>query len=153
LTSNGAAETTLESLRTKVSDQEPYFMKLEGHDKDGNFTADYYYSPGLSVLKREDGDGSAVYVYDEEKRAEKVQVTRRGVAYMYRLDNPRLPSGFPESLLELCFENGEGAVDGENSFRFEADINGDNLVLTVTSLVFDPTPDDPGVASIGRYFK
>jgi outer membrane lipoprotein-sorting protein len=180
LTSSVAAEPALDALRQKASEHETYAMTLEGSDENGKYTAVYFYSPELSVLTRMDREGKTLFLYDREKRADKVQVTRQGVAYMYRLDNPRLPANFPGSLLSAYLESATGrgqeqATDEGNALLFETD-KGDTLTfvfkspgeferldvvrvgdkaqtLSVTQLEFDPEPDHPDLASIGRYIR
>ena len=88
------------ALLARLEKHESYSLQIEGRDEDGEFKATYLYTPDLQVLKRRDAKGESTYLYDKLKRPEKVMVTRLGVAYLYRLDNPNLPEYFPGSLLE-----------------------------------------------------
>src|SRR5690606_10255118 len=100
------------------------------------------------------------YLYDKVKRPEKVMVTRDGVAYMYRLDNPLLPEYLPGSLLsyylarvddqEIAFKL---AADGEIEALKVGDFGERGEGFSVNAIAFDPEPSDPMLSRFARYLR
>lgn len=180
LTTSSLADNGIEELKRELQDHDSYAARLEGRDGDGEFSALYFHSPELRVLRRKDRKGKVVFEYDKRSRTDKVTVTRGGVAYRYKLDNPLLPSHFPDSLVEFLVgqATGEASVeqtdegtsesyrtedggvvtflyggDGSlDSIRYEAS-DESRFVLRVTNLMFDPQTDTQEFSRLNRYIR
>lgn len=178
LQSGALADARIEALTEALDNHDSYSLEITGRDENGEFTATYFYSPEVRVLSREDRDGNSLYLYNKLSRPDKVMVTRRGVAYRYRLDNPRLPAFFPESLLEhylgKALRSGASQGDGESAvyhleddrelvIRLEPDgrlaemevrtAESGLSIYSFDSLVFDPDLDGPEYSKLSRYIS
>lgn len=175
LTQVVSAEPEIEALRRQLDEHSAYAVTIEGRDENGEFTALYYYSPEVRVVRIKNRNGKSIFEYDRAKVDDRVQVTRNGVAYRYRLDNPLIPFGLPDSLLSRLLNEVEGPArvsDGEGgkiivfSDQNQRDVrfvfgpnNGIDRVefpsehgeLTVTALKFDPQKNDPNYSRLRRY--
>ena len=148
--------TVLEQLEESGS----YSLQIEGRDEDGEFKATYLYTPEVQVFKRRDATGESTYLYDKVKRPEKVMVTRRGVAYMYRLDNPNLPDYFPGSLLSYYLEREadrgldfQYGPDGRLESLEVGDYTRDGDGFFVSKVEFQPDPEDPRFRRYARLLR
>ena len=161
LSSTTMADGSIGSALKNLDQQQSYSLELKGRDKDGEYTATYLYTPELQVMRRQDKFGVSTYLYDKVKRADKVMVTRAGVAYMYSLDNPLLPAFIPGSFLKhhLSSERPEslkvsftsqGILSGLEVGNFAEQGEG----FLVEGLVFDPDPEnDPKFSRFARYLR
>ena len=170
----------LGELHEKLKSHESYAAELTGTDGDGEFSALYFYSPEITVFRRKDRKGRVLFVYDEDKIADRVTVTRDGAKYRYALDNPRLPKAFPNSLVEFLLDAATGRPEVEEttsgslerygtledaSVLFYLDGQGALEALgytqeeggvshfKVTNIVFDPDPEHPDFGRIRRYIQ
>ena len=148
------------NLLARLENHDSYSLQIEGRDEDGEFTATYLYTPDLQVLKRRDRKGESTYLYDKLKRPEKVMVTRSGVAYLYRLDNPNLPDYFPGSLLQYYLGlDSQGGL----SFRYLPDGSLDSLEVgdyssegpgfMVPEVEFDPDLENSRFRRYASYLR
>lgn len=142
----------------QLQKNEGYSLQVEGRDEDGEFTATYLYTPEVQVYSRKDRTGESTYLYDKVKRPEKVMVTRAGVAYMYRLDNPNLPAYFPGSLLEYYLKR-ESDVrfqygpDGQVKTLEVGDYSEEGTGFLVTEVEFEPDPEDPRFRRYAHFLR
>ena len=148
------------TVLAQLEESGSYSLQIEGRDEDGEFTATYLYTPDVQVLKRRDAAGESTYLYDKLKRPEKVMVTRLGVAYMYRLDNPNLPDYFPGSLLEYYLEREadrglqfEYSQDGRLESLEVGDYSNQGTGFYVTQVEFEPDPEDPRFRRYARFLR
>lgn len=147
---SGLAQTGLTDLNDASANGQSYAAMLTGQDAGGEFSAVYYCSDDFKLMKRKDRDGVTVYRYQKSKRPDKVMVTRAGVSYFYRLDNPRLPHYFLESL--------DTYLEKEQKFGSQANEEltvdtGDGATLVIKELTYNPSPDDPRFRDVTRYVK
>lgn len=147
---SGLAQTGITDLNDASAAGQSYAAMLTGQDAGGEFSAVYYCSDDFKLMKRKDRDGVTVYQYQKSKRPDKVLVTRAGVSYFYRLDNPRLPHYFLESL-DSYLEK-ERAFGGQT--QEELTVNtGDGATLVIKELTYNPSPDDRRFRDVTRYLK
>lgn len=146
----GLADQGLADLGADSDSGKSYAAKLSGHDGDGEFSAVYFYSDDLRILKRRDKKGVTIYRYQKSKRPDKVMVTRSGVSYFYRLDNPGLPNYFLNSLDVYLADSEEFGSTETTEFEFETE---DGSKVQVKDFTYNPTKDDPRFKDVTRYKK
>lgn len=155
------ADSSIASALKDLNQDQSYSLELKGRDKDGEYTATYLYTPELQLMRRQDKLGVSTYLYDRVKRADKVMVTRAGVAYMYSLDNPLLPAFIPGSFLKhhLSSENSDKlkvslSSDGRLSGMEVGDFAEQGQGFLVENVVFDPDLEsDPKFTRFARYLR